>query len=627
MHWPRLNTDQFNEVIGDIGRVMDDDSTTAQDDTNSSLDNLPTELLVKIFSYLPICDKMKMQYVSPRFKHIMEVPSLWKDFVWPHYEPLQVCSVSKILKAQGEHVRRIYSPAHVTLKNILKMVQCCTKVTHLSLPRNLSLDHLEEIVHAMKHLQQLDMFVNEKHMESRILATAAGMKKLILRYEDSMNRSLWLYITNSFGNLLEGIRQQGKNLPSLINVYIPCMYHMFENQLLQFWSTWSFKLPSFEVGLYVTRRTVPINLYPSIPHMKFQFGPAATPPLIKLSDHGILGLQYDIFHFTDYDHYGEVRHSMTAQYYRLDVVKKHFNRTSNLYSVSNIDFCGMGTHDIYPGHLEQLAIACPNLERINLKYAIHCLQSLKGLRAIVDKCKNLQGINLAGMHISFVEGNLLLWELLSSVKKLTHLAINLSMLTHHGNCADQQKLIGLLKSCGNLKALEITDQHDTVDSKDLLFSHFPSLVYVKLGTEDSGPLECTITNCHQLKYLHYYARNLSIRRISFPSSNSGHLQQLYMENIDLSAASAHVLSAHGGLEQIILYDVRITTSAITTLISNSPNLILLHIFDTRLNLEDYKNTMSRLNLEDYKNTMSNTFSNHKLFTVGDFFIDTNIHYL
>ena len=143
---------------------MDDDSTTVQDDTNSSLSNLPTELLVEIFSYLPICDKMKMQYVSPRFKHIMEVPSLWKDFLWPYYELFQVCSVSKILKAQGEHVRRIFFPAHLTSANILEMTQCCTKVTHMSLPRNLSLDYLEDIVHTMKHLQQLDVFANEAHM-------------------------------------------------------------------------------------------------------------------------------------------------------------------------------------------------------------------------------------------------------------------------------------------------------------------------------------------------------------------------------------------------------------------------------------------------------------------------------
>jgi len=282
---------------------MDDDSTTVQDDTNSSLSNLPSELLVEIFSYLPLWDKIRMQYVSPRFKHIMEVPSLWKNFVWPNYEPLPVCSVSKTLKAQGEHVRRIFFPAHVTSANILEMAQCCTKVTHLSLPRNLSLDHLEEIVHTMKYLQQLDMFVNGALMESKILATAAGMKKLTLRYDYSV-----LYNLES---LLTQVKQQVNSLPSVINVYLPFNDYEAKNQLLQFWSTWSSKLPSFVVALYKLR-IGPINLYPSIPLIKVKFGPAATPPLIKLTNHGILGLQRDTFHFTDYDRYGEVRHSITA---------------------------------------------------------------------------------------------------------------------------------------------------------------------------------------------------------------------------------------------------------------------------------------------------------------------------
>ena len=255
------------------------------------------------------------------------------------------------------------------------MAQCCIKVTHLSLSRNLSLDHLEEIVHTMKYLKQLDVFVEEDpHIKSKSLAIA----------------------------LLEKIKQQGNSLPSVINVYVPWIYCKAMDLLLQFWSTWSFKLPSFEVGLYEIRR-VPMSLYPSIPLIKFQFGPAAIPPLIKLTDHGILGLQYDTFHFTEYDHYGEIRHSITAQCDRLHAVKEHFNCISNLYSVSNADFCNM---DICPGNLEQLATACPNLEKINLMNARNCLQNLKGLRAIVDKCKNLQGINLAVISISRVEYHL-----------------------------------------------------------------------------------------------------------------------------------------------------------------------------------------------------------------------------
>ena len=45
-------------------------------------------------------------------------------------------------------------------------------------------------------------------------------------------------------------------------------------------------------------------------------------------------------------------------------------------------------------------------------------------------CRNLQGLNLAEISTSSVESYLLLWELLSSIKKLTHLAIDLCMLIY-----------------------------------------------------------------------------------------------------------------------------------------------------------------------------------------------------
>ena len=125
------------------------------------------------------------------------------------------------------------------------MAQCCTKVTHLSLPRNFSLDHLEEIVHTMKHLQHLDVSVKKAHMESRLLATAAGVKKLTLRYEN---------MDSALESLLEGIKQQGTSLPSVINFYDNLIYSLVKKQLSQFWSTYSSKLPSFEVDLYEIRR-------------------------------------------------------------------------------------------------------------------------------------------------------------------------------------------------------------------------------------------------------------------------------------------------------------------------------------------------------------------------------------
>ena len=188
-----------------------DDLIKVQDESTyywTSLVNFPTELLVIILSYLSIRDIILMQFVSQRFKEISEIPLLLKRFIWPDYEPRHVCSVSKVLKAHGEHMRQLFFPAHVTPANTLEIVHHCPKVTHLILPRNtqLNLDHLEEIVHTMTHLEQLDMFTSiikkdsSYHVIEQLLKVTANVRKLILKLD-------WthLYGFEGFFHILENL--------------------------------------------------------------------------------------------------------------------------------------------------------------------------------------------------------------------------------------------------------------------------------------------------------------------------------------------------------------------------------------------------------------------------------------
>ena len=635
--------------------VVMDGLVKVQDDSNycTSLMILPTELLVMILSYLSIHDIISMQFVSQRFKEISETPSLWKTFVWPDYEPPHVCSVSKALKTHGEHVRQIFFHAHVTLVNILEMIHYCPKVTHLGLPRktHLSPDNLKEIVYTMTHLEQLDVFTSSircglSHHESinnfkqLFKITTGRVKNLTLKFDWDEGENYCDYV-DSFEYvvyILITLLENNHPLPSIINLLIcdqgltlrSSRYERLESCLAS-----SYTIASLEIGFYDITR-VPMDLYPSIPLRKFQFGPAAKPPFVKLSDHDILGLDKDVFFLSNYDHYDNLKASLSvsSKYYESDLVKdKHLHYISNFNSVSNVDFTGV---NIYPDHLEQLAIACPNLERLNLRNAKNSLQSMQGLRAIVDTCQNLQGLNLEGIRIP-VESCLLLWELLSSIKKLTHLAIDLCMLTHiNNNCynaADKDKLIGMLGNCDSLKALEVTET--TFDLEvclnvpiyDLLLGHFPSLVYIRISIKT----ECTkdaIINCHKLKYLYYdinfYGVRVCTLNLDLPSSSSCHLQQLFVKShVDLSAPSVQVLSAHGGLEQVVLFVRSITTSAITTLISNSPNLILLYILTDAHECALCDDNGASVDKEDYKDTVSKKFSNHKLLTTGDFILTEN----
>ena len=157
---------------------------------------------------------------------------------------------------------------------------------------------------------------------------------------------------------------------------------------------------------------------------------------------------------------------------------------------------------------------------------------------------------------------------------------------------------------------------DVSFAEDFLFSHFPSLLHVRLTLTDcTSALKYAVTNCHQSKYLCF--ENDFVNDISLPLSMGCHLQQLCMQlqSTNLSTSFVDVLSAHGELERVVLLVKSITTNAITTLIRNSPNLVLLYIVTKQpLCGEDGV----RLKQKDYIGAMSKTFIHHKLFTTGSF---------
>ena len=67
----------------------------------------PTEILVYIISFVtPLRERIKLRYVSRRLQSACEAPSLWREFVWPHYHTGDEGCVSNVLKACGHHVKQ-----------------------------------------------------------------------------------------------------------------------------------------------------------------------------------------------------------------------------------------------------------------------------------------------------------------------------------------------------------------------------------------------------------------------------------------------------------------------------------------------------------------------------------------
>ena len=564
----------------------------AKIDSILSLVNLPTELLIKILSYLPIRDKIKVRYICPVFRDVSKVPSLWK-FIWPDYEPRHVCIVNNVLKVSGEHVRRLSFASHVGPEKILEMASYCTNVTHLSLPNHtkLNLGELEKVTGALNHLQQLDVFLPPwpgirnphdriEHIEGFLRITPEKELKLHIDC---------CYLMEAV-TILQNWADRGSPLPSVINILnLPSVTNILAEEdnneaidkLLEFWLASSSKLPSFEIALYDGNR-VPMNLYPPMPLRRFQFGPTATPPFIRLSSHGIVGLKHDTFYLSEYDDYGKVGHTVTPYYHH----EEHLtNCIAHIYSITNVDFSDV---DVHSSHLEQLAIACPHLQRLNLKNNINCLTNLQGLHAVVHTCHNLQGLNLVGISASCVESCLVLWELLSSLKKLSHLVLNLCVMGPQGlDDSDKQKLISMLKTCYSLQALEIHyDDYfgrrcmgcNSTLVKDLLFSHFPSITQCRMVDFPYSVLNYAASNCAKLKYFYEHLSEFEdVNRLVSLVGNC-HLQQLYIDLcVSPSDKWAYALSVHSELESVFLCVETISIRAIIFLVKNSPNLTLLQI--------------------------------------------------
>ena len=619
-----IEGDNVNGRIDTADRVYDGKRHRRTDasDFASSWEILPTELVMKILSYLPTRDRFMMQYVCRRFQDVIEMPLLWKEFVWPDFEPCHVCGVTKILNRHGEYVRKIFFPAHLAQKKILEMAHCCTQVTHLSLPKDtkLSLDGLRKIVHAMKCLLQLDVFTEgnftqrDKSEQNQVVdqlktiiellkISANSVKELNLHVDchEDFNKRLFRNIKRIVKELID----QGCHLP-IINIYdilVSCIGWEVQSNFF------------FKSDLYQYKQTT-INLYLVMPLQGYEVGPSVTFPFFEPRTCGLLYQPHTrVFYSNEFNYNGTVRHTITqAPPHGTCVQNVPINNTTCLHSVCYID---LSRAPVNSDNLKQLAIVCPNLQRLNLDDNVNCLKDLQGLHAIVYTCVNLEGINLAGISVSQVESCELLWALLSNLKKLTHLAIEVCLMKHDD--ANQQQLIKILKTFHSLKALEISCGYlkgciKCTNTTDFLFSHFPSLTYCRMCCLQYSALTYAITNCPQLKYL--YEKN-SCKKSPLPSSSTCHLRKLHIFSLslDLTDEFAKVLSAHGQLESIILYVKSITFTSITTLISNSPKLTSLHISVMKL-LKDY--TYGGFAHRAAGTVIRHMFSYHKLLADGNF---------
>jgi len=298
-----------------------------------------------------------------------------------------------------------------------------------------------------------------------------------------------------------------------------------------------------------------------------------------------------------------------------------FNSNDDSWLLLELDLSGC---QLCPEHLEQLAVACPNLQRLSLMDDVKCLgrTGLQGLRSIASSCLNLQGLNLMGIPCRYIRNHFQLWEILSDMK-LTHLAVDVCTLLTATEDDEQQLTMSFLK-CTSLRAIEFCSTQCDRECRYLLtngsmsvLSYFPSLVHctldMSLHSHYVAGLQDVLTSCKELKFFHYSHDLLSQSLFTLCSTN---LQQLYINcyTAVFSTAFMKSISAHGRLVHVVLCAMSVTSEGVTMFIANSPNLLSIHIL-VNGNIHNNK-TIRKLETK-----IKQTFCQRQLFTSGSFTIE------
>jgi len=134
---------------------------------------------------------------------------------------------------------------------------------------------------------------------------------------------------------------------------------------------------------------IPMDLFPLLPDFQLQFDQSCTLPFVQASNYG---LKKRFLLLNDCVSGSKVQHKAAMLKIKgagQDILN-HLNDYDSLSFVTHLNISGCR---LYSGHLEQVAMACPNLTELNLTDNPNCLKNLHGLHVIATYCQNLQGLN------------------------------------------------------------------------------------------------------------------------------------------------------------------------------------------------------------------------------------------
>ena len=154
--------------------------------------------------------------------------------------------------------------------------------------------------------------------------------------------------------------------------------------------------------------------------------------------------------------------------------------------------------------------------------------------------------------------------------------------------------------------------HGVYENFPFLLSHFSSLICCDVYGKFCNVVDI-ITQCKLLKYFGFYYCGIQKFHPSFLTVAPNQcLQYLHIGSFgcDIGDIFMDSVSAHGGLEIVILDIQSVTVTGITTIIQNSPKL-----YTFKVTIQPLERNM-KMDLEVLKDNLKIKFSHRKLFNIS-----------
>ena len=388
---------------------------------------LPVEVLVYIISFLFTREKVGIRCVSKTLRSASEVPSLWEEFIWSCYAPRDDILLKSALKTFGKHIKIFHFADHIAPSKLQVMLKFCKNVIHLSLPsfKYKNVEKLETVISSTANLQILSILVPNNCsilLFQQIFVLSSKLKELslFLLYNKEVQNFLreWAdlnYVPRKLNIVFHGngfIHHLWSILRSLQSCVSTLRSKTLPTNIESGHSAW--------FNICFKRSTDFSSVVPAI--QLRVINSSVILPSVKASKYGILGLEYDTLHLTEGSYCGKKVHKALLT----GTINEYIDTSvTSLLSVTYFDasYCKV----LHPGHLEQLSIACPNLQKLDLFGNSKCLNNLQGLQSLANNCKSLHALNLwcVVAEVGEVDHDYScsqLWEVLSTMH-LVQLAI------------------------------------------------------------------------------------------------------------------------------------------------------------------------------------------------------------